>query len=177
MNEKILITSALLYANGPRSAFGHIAGAYLPADCYARFQRLMKNDVLFISGSDEYGIAITLRAELEGRTPEEQVNLYHEINKNFFNSSISLSTTTLEQPGKGMCCRCSNFLRIFLANGHIEERVTDQLYTSNLKANSWLTAMWWVPAHLAALLKRAGMSAPIVEPPTMQPISKIRAPK
>ena len=53
MAQKILVTSALPYANGPLH-FGHIAGAYLPADCYVRFQRLMQRDVLYICGSDEY---------------------------------------------------------------------------------------------------------------------------
>ena len=80
MKEKILITSALPYANGPLH-FGHIAGAYLPADCYARFQRLLKNDVLFICGSDEYGVAITLSADLAGRSPQEHVNIFHEVNR------------------------------------------------------------------------------------------------
>src|SRR5271155_3785533 len=83
MSEKILITSALPYANGPLD-FGHIAGAYLPGDCYARFQRLQDNDVLYICGSDEYGIAITLSAEMAGRTPKEHVDLFHAMNKAFF---------------------------------------------------------------------------------------------
>ena len=82
MVEKILITSALPYANGPLH-FGHIAGAYLPADTYARFQRLKDNDVLYICGSDEYGVAITLSAELANRTPQEHVDIFHEMNKKF----------------------------------------------------------------------------------------------
>jgi methionyl-tRNA synthetase len=57
MTSKVLITSALPYANGPLH-FGHIAGAYLPADCYARFERLLGKDVLYLCGSDEYGFAI-----------------------------------------------------------------------------------------------------------------------
>ena len=69
MTEKVLITSALLYANGAIH-FGHLAGAYLPADCYARFERLQGKEVHFISGSDEYGVAITMSAELAGRTPK-----------------------------------------------------------------------------------------------------------
>src|SRR5580692_3278873 len=81
--EKILITSALPYANGPLH-FGHIAGAYLPADCYARFQRLRGNDVLYICGSDEHGVAITLSAELAKRTPKAHVEIFHEINQRFF---------------------------------------------------------------------------------------------
>src|SRR5271163_4848520 len=83
MTQKILITSALPYANGPLH-FGHIAGAYLPGDCYARFERLQKKDVLYICGSDEYGIAITLSAELAGRTPKEHVDIFHEVNRQLF---------------------------------------------------------------------------------------------
>jgi methionyl-tRNA synthetase len=83
MAEKILITSALPYANGPLH-FGHIAGAYLPGDCYARFQRLLGNDVLYICGSDEHGVAITLSADIAHRTPQEQVDLFHQINLSFF---------------------------------------------------------------------------------------------
>src|SRR5580704_8609833 len=83
MKQKVLITSALPYANGPLH-FGHIAGSYLPADCYARFQRLIGADVLYICGSDEYGVAITVSAEMAGRTPQEHVDLYHSINRDFF---------------------------------------------------------------------------------------------
>ena len=83
MAKKILITSALPYANGPLH-FGHIAGAYLPGDCYARFQRLMGEDVLYLCGSDEHGVAITLSADLAKRTPQEHVDLFHEINYALF---------------------------------------------------------------------------------------------
>src|SRR3990172_5068854 len=81
--QKVLITSALPYANGPLH-FGHIAGAYLPGDCYARFKRLYGDEVLYICGSDEYGIAITLSAELAGRTPQEHVNFFHAKNQQLF---------------------------------------------------------------------------------------------
>lgn len=128
MQQKILITSALLYANGPVH-FGHIAGAYLPADCYARFQRLIKNDVLYICGSDEYGVAITLSADLAGRSPKEHVDLFHEINKAFFKKlQISFdhySRTTWE----GHVEPTHQFFNDLLANGYIEARITDQLYS------------------------------------------------
>lgn len=128
MSEKILITSALPYANGPLH-FGHIAGAYLPADCYARFQRLMKKDVLFICGSDEYGIAITLSAEMAGRTPQEHVDLFHKINKDFFEKlQISFdhySRTTWE----GHVEAVHQYFNDLLNNGYIEARVTDQLFS------------------------------------------------
>lgn len=126
--KKILITSALPYANGPLH-FGHIAGAYLPADCYARFERLMKNDVLYICGSDEYGVAITMSAELAGRTPQEHVDIFHGVNAAFFEQlQISFdhySRTT----GEGHNIPTHQFFKDLLANGFIEEKVTDQLYS------------------------------------------------
>lgn len=128
MPQKILITSALPYANGPLH-FGHIAGAYLPGDCYARFQRLKHNDVLYICGSDEYGVAITMSADLAGRTPQEHVEIFHKINKDFFAkldfSFDHYSRTTW----KGHIPTVHQYFLDLLANGYIEERVTDQLYS------------------------------------------------
>lgn len=128
MTEKILITSALPYANGPLH-FGHIAGAYLPGDCYARFQRMLKNDVLYICGSDEYGIAITLSADLAKRTPKEHVDIFHEVIYSFFQklnfSFDHYSRTTWE----GHIAPVQQFFLDLLANGYIEERITDQLYS------------------------------------------------
>lgn len=128
MTQKILITSALPYANGPLH-FGHIAGAYLPADCYARFQRLMHREVLYICGSDEYGVAITMSADMAKRTPKEHVDIFHEVNKDFFKTlQISFdhySRTTW----RGHIEPTQQFFKDLLANGYIEERVTDQLYS------------------------------------------------
>ena len=78
-----LLTSALPYANGPLH-LGHLAGAYLPADMYARYLRLMGKDVLWVCGSDEHGAAITLRAKKEGIDPREIIDKYHELNKASF---------------------------------------------------------------------------------------------
>lgn len=78
-----LITAALPYANGPIH-IGHLAGAYLPADIYARFLRLRGEKSLFVCGSDEHGAAITLRAKKEGKSPQEIVDVYHELNKKNF---------------------------------------------------------------------------------------------
>jgi methionyl-tRNA synthetase len=126
--EKILITSALPYANGPLH-FGHIAGAYLPGDCYARFCRLQKHDTLYICGSDEYGIAITLSADIAGRSPKEHVDIYHQVIKTFFSQlNISFdhySRTTWE----GHVETVHQYFEDLLANGFIEARVTDQLYS------------------------------------------------
>lgn len=81
--NKILVTSALPYANGPLH-IGHLAGAYLPADIYVRYQRLKGRDVIYICGSDEHGVPITIRAEQEGVSPKEVIDRYHEINKRSF---------------------------------------------------------------------------------------------
>ncbi|MBS0628379.1 MAG: class I tRNA ligase family protein, partial [Verrucomicrobia bacterium] len=132
MKEKILITSALPYANGPLH-FGHIAGAYLPGDCFARFKRLQGCDVLYLCGSDEYGIAITLSAEMAKRTPKEQVDLFHNINKEFFHklefSFDHYSRTTWE----GHNATVQAFFLDLLQNGHIEEKVTKQLFSESEK--------------------------------------------
>lgn len=83
MSQQYLITAALPYANG-YIHLGHIAGAYLPADLYARYLRLAGEQVLFVCGSDEHGVAITIRAEQEGKTPQEIVDHYHAANKESF---------------------------------------------------------------------------------------------
>ncbi len=81
--QRILVTSALPYANGPIH-LGHLAGAYLPADLYVRYQRLKKRDVLFICGSDEHGVAITITADKEHISPQAVVDRYHAINRESF---------------------------------------------------------------------------------------------
>ena len=79
--EPYIVTAALPYANGPIH-IGHIAGAYLPADIYVRYLKLLKKDVVFICGSDEHGAAITLRAKKEKKEPKDIIDFYHELNKN-----------------------------------------------------------------------------------------------
>jgi len=82
-SERLLVTAALPYANGPIH-IGHLAGAYLPADLFVRYQRLKGEDVAFICGSDEMGVAILMRAIREDRTPEDIVDTYHpQIRDNF----------------------------------------------------------------------------------------------
>ncbi|MEZ5039284.1 MAG: methionine--tRNA ligase [Saprospiraceae bacterium] len=81
--KKILVTSALPYANGAVH-LGHLAGAYLPADIYVRYLRLLGKDVVWVCGSDEHGAAITMRAKKEGRTPQEIIDTYHQLNKETF---------------------------------------------------------------------------------------------
>ena len=81
--KRTTVTSALPYANGPVH-IGHLAGVYVPADIYVRYLRLKKEDVLFIGGSDEHGVPITIRAKKEGITPQDVVDRYHKIIKDSF---------------------------------------------------------------------------------------------
>jgi len=81
--NKILVTAALPYANGPIH-LGHLAGAYLPADIYVRYQRLRGTDIIFICGSDEHGVPITITADNEKVSPEVIIDRYHAINKQSF---------------------------------------------------------------------------------------------
>jgi methionyl-tRNA synthetase len=128
MHRKVLITSALPYANGPLH-FGHIAGAYLPGDSYARFMRLRGHNVLYVCGSDEHGVAITLSAELAGRTPQEHVDLFHAVNRQFFEqlhfSFDHYSRTTW----RGHYQTTQEFFHVLQRNGYIEERTEDHLYS------------------------------------------------
>ncbi|MGB1123078.1 MAG: class I tRNA ligase family protein, partial [Flavobacteriales bacterium] len=75
--KRLMMTSALPYANG-QIHIGHVAGAYLPGDIRARFERMAGSDVVWVCGSDEHGAAITLRAKKDGVTPREIVDRYHE---------------------------------------------------------------------------------------------------
>jgi methionyl-tRNA synthetase len=96
MGERILIGVAWPYASGPRH-LGHVAGAYLPADIFARYHRLKGNEVLMVSGSDEHGTPITIRAEQEGKTPEQVASYYHHQFVETFNKlgiSFDLYTQT-----------------------------------------------------------------------------------
>lgn len=82
-NERIIVTSALPYANGPIH-LGHLSGAYLPADIYVRYKRLKKANIIYICGSDEHGVPITISADKENVSPREIIDRYHEINKKAF---------------------------------------------------------------------------------------------
>lgn len=81
--NRLLVTAALPYANGPIH-IGHLAGCFLPADIYVRYQRAQKRDIKFVCGSDEHGVPITIRAMKEGITPQQVVDRYHEMIKGSF---------------------------------------------------------------------------------------------
>ena len=126
--SRTLVTSALIYANGPIH-FGHIAGAYLPADVYVRTLRMQGEDVRYICGADEYGAAITVSAEQEGVTPAELVERWRtEIKRTFDNFGIEFDIFS----GTSICPQhtewSQDFFRRLSANGYVFDEVSEQLY-------------------------------------------------
>ena len=121
------ITSALPYTNGPIH-IGHLAGVYVPADIYARYLRLTGNDVLFVGGSDEHGVAISMKAKKEGVTPQQIIDKYHGIiKKSFADFGISFdnySRTSLPIHHK----TASDFFTTLYDKGDFLEETTAQLY-------------------------------------------------
>ena len=97
MSDRYTVTTALPYANGPLH-LGHVAGVYIPADIYVRYLRANNKDVVFIGGTDEHGVPISIKAKNEGVSPKEIVDRYHNIIKKSFLlkrpiSSISKTNT------------------------------------------------------------------------------------
>ncbi len=125
--KRTLITSALPYANGPVH-IGHLAGVYVPADIYARYLRLKGEEVLFVGGSDEHGVPVTIRAKKEGCTPQDVVDRYHNIiKKSFADFGISFdvySRTTSKTHHK----LASDFFRKLYDDGKFIEQVSEQFY-------------------------------------------------
>ena len=125
--KRTLITSALPYANGPVH-IGHFAGVYLPADIYARYLRLCGRDVLFVGGSDEHGVPITLRAKKEGVTPQDIVDRYHALIKRTFEDfgvSFDVYSRTTSAVHHRMA---SDFFRTLYDKGVFIERESEQYY-------------------------------------------------
>ena len=128
MNHKrTLITAALPYANGPVH-IGHLAGVYVPADIYARYLRLKGQKVLYVCGSDEHGVPVTIRARKEGITTQQVVDRYHElIKRSFADFGISFdiySRTTSAIHHK----LASDYFRKLYDNGKFIEQTTEQFY-------------------------------------------------
>lgn len=125
--KRTTVTAALPYANGGVH-IGHLAGVYVPADIYVRYLRLKKEDVIFIGGSDEHGVPITIRARKEGVTPQDVVDRYHSlIKKSFEEFGISFdiySRTTSEIHQK----LASDFFKKLYEDGKLLEQETEQYY-------------------------------------------------
>ena len=127
MSKPLTITAALPYANGPLH-IGHLAGAYLPADIFARYQRLHGRDVAFICGSDEHGAAITLRARKEGISPKEIIDTYHEINRKAF-SDFGISFDIYHRTSDDLHKETAQaFFSTLLEKGALEVRESEQFF-------------------------------------------------
>ncbi|MBW2938478.1 methionine--tRNA ligase [Aureisphaera sp. CAU 1614] len=125
--KRYTITAALPYTNGPVH-IGHLAGVYVPADIYARYQRLQNKDVLFVCGSDEHGVPITIKAKKEGITPQQVVDKYHAIiKKSFEDFGISFDNYS-RTSAKIHHETASEFFKILYDDGKFIEEVTQQLY-------------------------------------------------
>jgi len=125
--KRTLVTSALPYANGPVH-IGHLAGVYVPADIYVRYLRMKGEDVLFVGGSDEHGVPVTIRARKEGITTQQVVDRYHELIKRSFREfGISFdvySRTTSEIHHQF----ASDYFRKLYDDGKFIEQTTEQFY-------------------------------------------------
>ena len=134
-HSRITITAALPYTNGPIH-IGHLAGVYVPADIYARYQRLQGKDVAFICGSDEHGVAISMKAKKEGVSPQQIIDTYHTIiKKSFEDFGISFnnySRTSAQIHHK----TASEFFEKLYDQDDFVEKVTEQLYDE--EANQFL---------------------------------------
>ena len=125
--KRTTVTSALPYANGPVH-IGHLAGVYVPADTYVRYLRLKGEDVLFIGGSDEHGVPITLKARNEGVTPQDIVDRYHTlIKKSFeeFGISFDIYSRTTSKVHEQTA---SEFFKTLYDKGEFIEKISEQYY-------------------------------------------------
>lgn len=133
--KRYLVTAALPYANGPVH-IGHLAGCYLPADIYVRYQRAEKRDIKFIGGSDEHGVPITIRAMKEGVSPQQIVDKYHAlIGESFQQMGISFDIYS-RTSNKIHHETAAAFFKKLYDDGLFEEKETEQYYDE--KTNTFL---------------------------------------
>ena len=125
--KRTTVTSALPYANGPVH-IGHLAGVYVPADIYVRYLRLKKEDVLFIGGSDEHGVPITIRARKEGITPQDVVDRYHKLIKDSFEEFGISFDVYGRTTSKVHSETASGFFRTLYDKGEFVEKTSMQYY-------------------------------------------------
>lgn len=130
--SRYTITAALPYTNGPIH-IGHLAGVYVPADIYSRYLRLKGNDVAFVCGSDEHGVAISMKAKKEGVTPKEIIDKYHSIiKKSFADFGISFDNYS-RTSAKVHHETASEFFKKMYEQGDFIEEETEQLYDDEAK--------------------------------------------
>ncbi|MBN8788919.1 MAG: methionine--tRNA ligase [Terrimonas sp.] len=130
--KRILVTAALPYANGPVH-IGHLAGCYIPADIYVRYQRAQKRDIKFVGGSDEHGVPITIRAMKEGVSPQQIVDKYHAIIKESF-TRMNISFDIYARTSNPVHHKTSaDFFKKLYDDGLFEEKETEQYYDEKAK--------------------------------------------
>ena len=130
--KRTTVTAALPYANGGVH-IGHLAGVYVPADIYVRYLRLKKKDVIFIGGSDEHGVPITIRAKKEGITPQDVCDRYHKIIKESFSEfgiSFDVYSRTTSKVHSHLA---SDFFRKLYDDGKLVEQESEQYYDPEAK--------------------------------------------
>jgi len=130
LSKTYTITAALPYTNGPIH-IGHLSGVYIPSDIYARFLRTMGNDVLYICGSDEHGVPITIKAKKENTTPQKIVDRYHKnIKESFEKFGISFDNYSRTSEKIHHKTASDFFLKLF-NDGFFEEIISEQYYDEN----------------------------------------------
>ena len=130
--KRYTVTAALPYTNGPIH-IGHLAGVYIPADIFVRYHREKKNDVLFICGSDEHGVAITIKAKKEKTTPREIIDKYHKIIKESF-TKLGISFDNYSRTSKKIHHEtASEFFKSLYDQNKLIEKTSDQLYDNEEK--------------------------------------------
>ena len=130
--KRLLITAALPYANGPLH-IGHLAGCYIPADIYVRYQRAQKRDVKFVCGSDEHGVPITIRAMKEGVSPQQIVDKFHAIMKESFERMGISFDIYSRTSSKVHHETAAAFFKKLYDDGLFEEKETEQFYDEKAK--------------------------------------------
>ncbi|MCQ2343037.1 MAG: methionine--tRNA ligase [Paludibacteraceae bacterium] len=125
--KRTLVTSALPYANGPVH-IGHLAGVYVPADIYVRYLRMKGEEVLFVGGSDEHGVPVTIRARKEGVTTQQVVDRYHQLIKSSF-EEFGISFDVYSRTTSNIHHQfASDYFRTLYDNGKFIEQTTEQFY-------------------------------------------------
>lgn len=139
--NRYCVTTALPYANGPVH-IGHLAGVYVPADIYVRYLRMMNEDVLFIGGSDEHGVPITIKAKNEGLTPQDIVDRYHAIIKQAF-QDLGISFDIYSRTSSKIHAEtASDFFKNLYEKGKFVEKTSQQYYdeaTNTFLADRYIT--------------------------------------
>ncbi len=131
-HKRTLVTCALPYANGPVH-IGHLAGVYVPADIYVRYLRMKGEDVLYVCGSDEHGVPITIKAQKEGCTPQDIVDRYHKIIKDSF-TGLGINFDIYSRTSSAVHHKnAADFFRRLYDEGKFIEKVSEQYYDQEAK--------------------------------------------